>query len=100
MKMTVDLFRPVDNLFTLICITLSGFFLVYCTYQYCQNEDSSVVTFSRYNDGMDNIYPGITFCFHDYFVEGTFSDKFEKRFISSFYEEMGYSRTKCKHLHT
>ena len=96
MKMTVDLFRPVDNLFSLVCITLSGFFLVYCTYQYCQNEDSSVVNFSRYNDGMDNIYPGITFCFHDYFVEGTFSDKFEKKIYQQFLQGDGIFKDKMQ----
>ena len=39
------------------------FFIVYCTCQYCKDEDSSVVHFAEYNQVKSNIYPGMTLCF-------------------------------------
>ena len=76
-------FRFLSNLFAVICIAATVFFMVYCTIQYCKNDDSSVVNFAEYNRGKDNIYPGVTLCFSEYFKPETFSDnkmasKFEK----------------------
>ena len=76
--MVVDLFRLINTLFTAVCILVAIFFTVYCTYQFCQNEDSSVVTFSEYHDQVENIYPGLTLCFGKYHEEGTFSRREEK----------------------
>ena len=78
MKMVVNLFRLINTLFTALCTLVAIFFTAYCTYQYCQNEDSSVVTFSEYHDQVDNIYPGLTLCFGQYHEEGTFSMDMEK----------------------
>ena len=74
MKMVADLFRLANTLFTALCILVAICFTVYCTYQYCKNEDMSVVTFSEYHDGEDNIYPGMTLCFRQYHEKGSFSE--------------------------
>ena len=76
--MVVDLFRLIKSLFTAVCILVAIFFTAYCTYQYYQNEDSSVVTFSEYHEQENNIYPGLTLCFRKYHEEGTFSMDMEK----------------------
>ena len=77
-KMAVNTFRQIDAVFTIICIAVAIFFTAHCIYQYCKNEDSSVVTFSEYHSGQDTIYPGLTLCFRQYYRKETFSDKNEK----------------------
>ena len=52
-----------QHFLTLMCTAATVFFIVYCTFQYCKNEDSSVVHFAEYNEGKNNIYPGLTLCF-------------------------------------
>ena len=76
--MAVNTFRQIDAVFTIICIAVAIFFTAHCIYQYCKNEDSSVVTFSEYHSGQDTIYPGLTLCFRQYYRKETFSDKNEK----------------------
>ena len=74
MKYSGKFFQVFSSIFSLICIAAAVFFMVYCTVQYCKNEDSSVIRFAEYNKNKDNIYPGITLCFRDYFKPDTFAE--------------------------
>ena len=77
-------FQTFVNLFSFTCILASGSLIVYCTWQYCKNEDFSVVRFAEYNHRKNDIYPGITLCLRDdYIKESTFSP-FEQKMYKSF----------------
>ena len=86
MKMAADWLRCINTLFTALCITIALIFTAYCIYQYCKNEDSSVVTFSEYHDEEDNIYPGITLCFLEYLKPGTLTWEEKKKFYNKVIE--------------
>ena len=97
--MVVDLFRLINTLFTALCTLVAIFFTAYCTYQYCQNEDSSVVTFSEYHEHEDNIYPGLTLCFRKYHEEGTFSMDMEKwKYYKEFLEGQNLFETTAQKM--
>ena len=84
MKYSGKFFQVFSSIFSLICIAAAVFFMVYCTVQYCRNEDSSVIRFAEYNKNKDNIYPGITLCFRDYFKPDTFGHEFELKIYKDF----------------
>ena len=84
MKYSRGAFQIFSSFFSLICIAAAVFFMVYCTLQYCKNEDSSVVEFAEYNKGKDNIYPGITLCFRGYLKDDTFANNFEEMVYRDF----------------
>ena len=105
MKLVVDVFRLINKIFTTLCIVIAIFFTVYCTYQYCKNEDSSVVTFSRYHDQADNLYPGMTLCFRRHHEDGTFPtdidrDLYYKYFLEgeTLFETFGQKRNYLRYL--
>ena len=105
MKLVVDGFRLINKIFTTLCIVIAIFFTVYCTYQYCKNEDSSVVTFSRYHDQADNLYPGMTLCFRRHHEDGTFPtdidrDLYYKYFLEgeTLFETFGQKRNYLRYL--
>ena len=98
MKNSDGAFRFCSHFFALICISATVFFMVYCTIQYCKNDDSSVVNFAEYNKGKDNIYPGITLCFYEYFKSETFANRFEKKVYKEFIEGITPFETKQQKL--
>ena len=82
-----------SNLFSLTCIAASALLTAYCIWQYCKNDDSSVVRFVEYNHGRDNIYPGITICLRDAYKPGTFSYRIEQNMYHSFIAGMDILKT-------
>ena len=77
-------FRVLTKISSLTCIGATLLLIAYCTWQYCKNEDSSVVRFAEYNHGKESIYPGITLCFKDFLKPDIFSCYFEKTMYESF----------------
>ena len=68
-------FRQIaEKVFFIICIIATILLTFGCIFQYLQNEDTSVMSFQRYNDKEDNIYPAITVCFGDYLKPDLFEN--------------------------
>ena len=63
-----------EKIFLTICIILTIACTIACIYQYALNEDSSTISFERYHETEDNIYPAITICFADYLKSDLFEN--------------------------
>ena len=62
------------SIFFAILIIATIVLISYNIYDYGKNEDTSVISFQRYNDNEKNIYPAITLCFTDYLNPNLFNN--------------------------
>ena len=63
-----------ETIFFGILIIATIVLISYNIYDYGKNEDTSVISFQRYNENKNNIYPAITLCFTDYLNPNLFKN--------------------------
>ena len=63
-----------ETIFFGILIIATIVLISYNIYDYGKNEDTSVISFQRYNENENNIYPAITLCFTDYLNPNLFKN--------------------------
>ena len=56
------------RMFHIICICATIAMTCWCFIKYCQNKDVSRVGFVKFNDDQSNIYPALTICFWNPFL--------------------------------
>ena len=64
--MSIPAFNVFNKGYLIACIVATFGFTVYCFYEYSRNEDASSITFKKYHEDRNNIYPAITLCFSEY----------------------------------
>ena len=52
-----------------LCLTATAFMTVYCIYQYYLNEDVCLVDFQKFNEKETNLYPSVSMCIYNPFIE-------------------------------
>ena len=78
-------YRIAYQFYHLICTLATVFFLLYCLYQYSLNKDVSQVTYKEFHETEDNIYPSLTVCFANIYLD----KRLERYGVNSSYD---YSR--------
>ena len=76
----------VTAFFQLLCVTAAIALVIWCTIEYSKNEDISEVTFKRFMDGPDSIYPDISVCVYDRFNESRLKE-YDQNFTASSYAQ-------------
>ena len=61
--------KGVSNIFQLICIISALSLQAWCVWEFIKNEDVVEVSFRKYRDGDDSLYPDISLCFKSPFHE-------------------------------
>ena len=61
-------------IFKVLCIAATISMLVYCGYEFLQNKDLSEISFVSFNEDKNSIYPQISLCFLEQYLE----DELEK----------------------
>ena len=62
--------------FRLVCLISTGALLIFCSWKFNRNENTSLVDFQNYNDKEKDIYPSFTICFGIYDeLEGLYDKK-------------------------
>ena len=62
--------QAVDYLFASLCMFTTISMVVYWGYKFSLNEDSSVVTYREFYEQKDDVYPTISMCLENPFVQG------------------------------
>lgn len=61
--------KKCNCLFHTLCLVATIGLQIYCIYKYTLNEDVSLVTYKRFHAEKDNVYPSISFCIINPFLE-------------------------------
>ena len=62
-----------ERLFIVCCHLVTICLTIYCIHRYIKNEDSTEVKYTDFHTDEDSIYPSMSFCFRDPFLEEKFS---------------------------
>ena len=80
-----NLFEKITSTFNVICVVGACIMLVWCCWQFSQNEDLCEVSFKSYNVDEDSIYLSISLCF-TYPFSNIETDKYGKEMIEKYYD--------------
>ena len=88
------MFTVVDRFFVLFCVIATLSLTTYCLYRYSLDEDLSLVSFKKYHQDRDSVYPAVSLCFTDYLNSSAFQnilhEKEYKKFLrGSVWEDYG-----------
>ena len=67
LQMELSLWKWGFATFKLICVTSAISMTIYCSYEYSKNEDLSVISYKKFNDDEEGVYPQVVLCLWDYF---------------------------------
>lgn len=91
----------IEKVFLTFCVLSTIISIIYCVYQYALNEDSSVISFKKYHETENDIYPAITLCFSDYVKSNLFKNASEesryKAFLGGKYWDDKFHEMKFEH---
>lgn len=59
------LVRNLNNLFALICVLLACYMTSKETYRYLKNDDTSTISYKRFGETVQDVYPTFSFCSTD-----------------------------------
>ena len=62
----------IEKLFIICCHLVTFCLTIYCIHRYIKNEDSTEVKYTDFYSDHDSIYPSMSFCFRDPFIEEKF----------------------------
>lgn len=65
--MELSLWKCGFTTFKLICITSAISMTIYCSYEYSKNEDLSVVSYKKFNEDEEGVYPQVVLCLYNHF---------------------------------
>ena len=68
----MSIFSKINNLFYSFCLIATVSLTIYCIYHYVQNEDVTVVNFTKFHGSNEDVYPSFSFCIGPPFVEKKF----------------------------
>ena len=81
--MPTSLFQICDKTFLACCIIATISFTSFCIYQYQRNDDTSVISFRKFHENENSVYPALVLCFGDYLKHDAFhNDTHENRYKS------------------
>lgn len=62
-----------EKLYIVCCNLVTISLTIYCIHRYIKNEDSTEVKYTDFNTDEDSIYPSMSFCLRDPFIEEKFN---------------------------
>ena len=80
----VDVWESFSHIFIITCIIGALSLLSWCFSEYCKNEDVVEVSFKKYGEDEDSIYPDISLCFDHPYIEEKLK-LFDDRLTKSLY---------------
>ena len=92
----IMLFSIVNRSFLLICVVTTVALTIFCIYQYSRDEDVSLISFKKYHEDEDSIYPAITLCFTDYLNGSAFKDNVSEAEYKKFMKGLSWSHEMSK----
>ena len=69
-------FSKINNLYNLVCVISTIALQIYCLSNYLKDEDVSAVLFTKYHSSQEAIYPSLSLCIRNPFIESKF-DRYE-----------------------
>ena len=64
--------KPVKVVFIIFCTSATILMTSWCIYKYLLDRDVTIVTYKRLHESIDDIYPSISLCFYQPYVENHF----------------------------
>ena len=78
--------KEAPTIFRLFCLVTAISMCIYCTYEFSRNKDLTEVSFEIFNEDEMSVYPQISFCYWDQFLDHELK-KINKEFNSSSYSD-------------
>ena len=64
--------KPVKAVFIVLCISATILMTSWCIYKYLLDRDVTVVRYKRLHESKNDIYPSISLCFYEPYIENKF----------------------------